>query len=305
MLTPEVEPKVSVNCRQTPLRDVLRDLERQTGYLFRREGFDYWVLKREEGEKLQPLPRWRANAGNYTVFLERLRVVREFGTAGKSMQRLEIQLSLDAPTQDHLVQVAEWTRNLTALDDRGRSLRLRIADLMTGQGLWKGVEFLLPIGRPTRRIIFDLPQPGAKALRTLSSQIVLYERVEPLLFRFPLTEVPAAQRARGAVVSLQRVERTGREYQVELLIRLPFRDVPRAERAEFRLTDFRLALVEVAGRRHFPTAIHLESTSVTAQMRVSFPLSKGTEPTLLLCELPAKYKPSRRLTYRFTNVPLP
>jgi hypothetical protein len=296
----------SFTWKETPLKEVLRQVGTAFGYTFQRNSpTSFW------GQPGAPTPQQRrpgVKIGDVHLYVDRLTLSEmrsvNFTTGDVGgHQSFTIELVAEGATEEDVDTIYAFDTGVEAMDDRGSRLVSEVKHLNTGPGnrypnpdQWR------------QYLTLPAPDPRARKLAYLTGEVLLYRQIRPVRVEIPLplTERPATRKVGDLQLSVTEVTPRGGDAIVRLALSWPGAvGTPGGEQQR----QVRPMLVTTSGRRLRPSHVAAtDTTSTPGQLKSDQTLTfAGVDEPLktLLFDLSIKSSPDRRIRYRITDIPLP
>jgi hypothetical protein len=295
-------PLVTLQFEDAPLKRVIAELCKQVGWHYSRLGRGYHLLPGVEEDH-----RPRFEVEGYQIFLDSISLRNTHSLNLKPRERevqsdhcLYVELKAEAESDEMLDPVVGFDTAITATLDTGDVVKGPEQPLHSSRrySFEPEIHASVPV---------DRPPPGAKSIASLEGDLVLYADIRETTLEFPVDEVNTTKDEEVLSVTFVEYDPKGQQAEFELV--LP-EDELRTEEGPRAQPWCKAVLVAEDGARLLSNGSdwtgNVEEGLAKYKQGFRFPsVPDGFEPVKVIYTATISRDPSRRLHYRFENIPLP
>jgi len=302
MAVTDQTPHITLKLEDAPLRKVMTEVCRQVGWHFARFGTGYNLMPGVEADQ-----RPRCEAGDFQVVLDNLELtnslslsLRDPAQGTRVTRQLTLRFSAEADDDETLTAIYNFDPKLTVTTDTGVTLA-PLQDRIYGGQMSFG-------GSPTFQIPVKPPPAEARKLAAIEGDVVLYADITRIEHDFALDQ-PGTRFDKGELtVKFLSYESATHTAKFELMLPEPPPPQPGAPhewlqpRATAELRDA-AGTPSVSGGYGFSGS----TNEGISRFQQTFNFSAGQEyvPTTIRYRVSIQRNATKRVHYRFENVPLP
>jgi hypothetical protein len=295
---------VTLKFEKAPLKQVVRELCRQAGWhVLGRFGKGFHLFPGAEKDD-----RPRCMVEGYEIGLNSVSIsdvrsldLKDRGQPVQVQHDLQLQVSVEGVLDEAMGAMYGLHPAVRAVTDTGLILAPRQTELMSG-GYWGSQPVVQTM------IALEPPTDNSTKLVSLEGDLVLYADVEHAEFEFGLDEKGTTKKTDQATVTFKGYAPEDCSVSFELAI--PANPPPAAGQPYWSLNpQYEVSLLGADGAGRAPNSANSggsgDGKTLRYQQRFGFDQAQGFQPTKVSYKVTVPRNPTKRVRYKFENVPLP